>query len=177
MFRNTVTPPHMANREILERDSQVGVIERHRVSCKYCRKWVELRKPYCRVSWGDHKRTCTKPIKPRQKPGPKPGSKKRESTTASGVSPETSSAYVQLRRTEDERLSFLLSDPHATTVEPHRILCAICRRWIQLRKNSTYCTAPWVQHARKCAARYNVPRLCVLSFFVLMDVLYSPRFS
>lgn len=77
---------------------------------------------------------------------------------AAAAAAKTSDAYAitsppQIRRTESERVKLLVSDPNATTVEPHRVLCAVCGRWIQLRKNSTYCTAPWIQHVGKCVKR------------------------
>ncbi|KAF8585474.1 hypothetical protein K439DRAFT_1660249 [Ramaria rubella] len=146
---------------LLEKDPQVEDIEEYRVLCAFCEKWIQLRKdrPYCPNAWTAHKLQC---VNRRRKPGPKPGpglkKVKREPTATSGVPSEVSQGAVQVRRTEEERINFLKSDPHATTVEPHRILCAICGRWIQLRKNSTYCTAPWEQHVKKCAARHDTPR-------------------
>ncbi|EIN12701.1 hypothetical protein PUNSTDRAFT_141327 [Punctularia strigosozonata HHB-11173 SS5] len=57
------------------------------------------------------------------------------------------------RRSLDERAADLRGDPHLREVEAHRVLCAICDRWIQLRQDAAYCTLPWTQHREKCLER------------------------
>ncbi|KAF8512328.1 hypothetical protein JB92DRAFT_3117228 [Gautieria morchelliformis] len=161
---------------LLEKDPQINEIEEYRVLCAFCENWIELRRDrrYCPITWTAHKTRCVSRLR-KLGPKPRPVTKKvkREHMAASVDPPEgendglhpsfeqrlySSSGSVQIRRTEEERVKFLESDPRATMVEAHRILCAICGRWIQLRKNSTYCTAPWVQHARKCAAKHSTQR-------------------
>ncbi|KIJ34874.1 hypothetical protein M422DRAFT_34948 [Sphaerobolus stellatus SS14] len=171
---------------IFAKDAQIAQIEEYRVLCAICRTWVQLRKdrPYCPLSWTAHKLECRR-RKPTTKPATQTKKQRREHTAAS-VTPNTSHAHyppppsttsnhshsnastpaltashittpVQIRRTEEQRIFLLQTDPDAKEIEPHRVLCAICDRWIQLRKNSTYCTAPWVQHVKKCAAKHGRP--------------------
>lgn len=56
-------------------------------------------------------------------------------------------------RTEKERLAYFLADPYVAEVQPHRVLCNSCEKWIRLRKNSTYCNTPWDIHRRACLER------------------------
>lgn len=73
------------------------------------------------------------------------------------------------KRTEQERINYLASDPYVskfevtriwisllhllTPSEPYRVECAICNKWIRLRPNSTYCSIPWDAHRKSCLAR------------------------
>ncbi|TFY82309.1 hypothetical protein EWM64_g1697, partial [Hericium alpestre] len=57
------------------------------------------------------------------------------------------------KRSEEERIEYLRSDPYVSHFEPYRVLCASCHRWIRLRPNSTYCSIPWDAHRKSCLAR------------------------
>lgn len=57
------------------------------------------------------------------------------------------------KRTEDERIAYLRSDPYVAAFEPYRVLCASCDKWIRLRPNSTYCSIPWDAHRKSCLAK------------------------
>ena len=61
--------------------------------------------------------------------------------------------YGSQRRTAEQRAAFLRADRLIAAVEPHRVFCSVCRKWVQLRRDSAYCSYPWMQHRRKCLAR------------------------
>jgi hypothetical protein len=68
------------------------------------------------------------------------------------------------KRTEDERIEYLRTDPYVAHFEPYRVLCASCDKWIRLRPNSTYCSIPWDAHRKSCLAKKaSVPALSSLS--------------
>ena len=54
------------------------------------------------------------------------------------------------RRNADQRAAALRADKLLEEVEPSRVLCKMCGKWVQLRQDSTYCAYPWVQHRAKC---------------------------
>lgn len=54
------------------------------------------------------------------------------------------------RRNADQRAAALRADTLLEEVEPNRVLCKMCRKWVQLRQDSTYCAYPWIQHRSKC---------------------------
>jgi hypothetical protein len=57
------------------------------------------------------------------------------------------------KRTEEERIDYLRSDPYVSRFEAYRVLCASCDKWIRLRPNSTYCSIPWDAHRKSCLAK------------------------
>ncbi|THU89097.1 hypothetical protein K435DRAFT_803017 [Dendrothele bispora CBS 962.96] len=57
------------------------------------------------------------------------------------------------KRTEEERIAYLRSDPYVAQFEAYRVLCASCDKWIRLRPNSTYCSIPWDAHRKSCLAK------------------------
>jgi hypothetical protein len=57
------------------------------------------------------------------------------------------------RRNADQRAAILRQDPLLAEVEPHRVYCSLCQKWVQLRQDSTYCANPWQQHRSKCIVR------------------------
>ncbi|EKM50533.1 uncharacterized protein PHACADRAFT_263868 [Phanerochaete carnosa HHB-10118-sp] len=57
------------------------------------------------------------------------------------------------KRTEDERIDYLRSDPYVAQFEAYRVLCASCDKWIRLRPNSTYCSIPWDAHRKSCLTK------------------------
>ncbi|TCD68019.1 hypothetical protein EIP91_011630 [Steccherinum ochraceum] len=64
-------------------------------------------------------------------------------------------AQESRRRNAEQREAALRSDPLISEVEPNRVFCSVCRKWVQLRQDSTYCAYPWVQHRGKCLARHQ----------------------
>ena len=98
-------------------------------------------------------------------PAPEPAQSRPK---PSGPSPEPISAGPptkrrRAKRSEEERIQYLRSDPYVAQFEPYRVRCASCDKWIRLRPNSTYCSIPWDAHRKSCLARkgyavYSVTR-------------------
>ncbi|KAF7424985.1 hypothetical protein PC9H_010296 [Pleurotus ostreatus] len=59
------------------------------------------------------------------------------------------------RRDAEQRASTLRSDELIRKVEPHRVFCNLCEKWVQLKRHSPYCAYPWRQHREKCIARHQ----------------------
>ncbi|OJT02938.1 hypothetical protein TRAPUB_6477 [Trametes pubescens] len=57
------------------------------------------------------------------------------------------------RRNADQRAAALRADPLLGEVEPARVFCKLCQKWVQLRQDSTFCSYPWLQHRAKCLQR------------------------
>ncbi|KAL1940721.1 hypothetical protein VTO73DRAFT_7762 [Trametes versicolor] len=57
------------------------------------------------------------------------------------------------RRNADQRAAALRADPLLGEVEPARVFCKLCQKWVQLRQDSTFCSYPWLQHRVKCLQR------------------------
>ena len=57
------------------------------------------------------------------------------------------------KRTEEERIEYLRTDPYVAQFEPYRVLCGSCKKWIRLRPNSTYCSIPWDAHRKSCLSK------------------------
>ncbi|KAH8828026.1 hypothetical protein DL96DRAFT_1680342 [Flagelloscypha sp. PMI_526] len=59
------------------------------------------------------------------------------------------------RRNAEQRAAALRADRLISQVEPNRVFCSLCQKWVQLRQDSTYCAYPWLQHRGKCLARHQ----------------------
>ena len=57
------------------------------------------------------------------------------------------------RRNAEQREAALRADEFLAEVEPNRVFCRLCNKWVQLRQDSSFCAYPWVQHRGKCLAR------------------------
>ncbi|KIY73202.1 hypothetical protein CYLTODRAFT_440027 [Cylindrobasidium torrendii FP15055 ss-10] len=57
------------------------------------------------------------------------------------------------KRTEEERIHYLRTDPYVQAFEPYKVHCKSCDKWIRLRPNSTYCSIPWDAHRKSCLAK------------------------
>ncbi|TBU24181.1 hypothetical protein BD311DRAFT_730013 [Dichomitus squalens] len=73
------------------------------------------------------------------------------STTAEASQPQAKRRRA--KRTEEERIEYLRTDPYVAKYEAYRVLCASCDKWIRLRPNSTYCSIPWDAHRKSCLAK------------------------
>lgn len=65
-------------------------------------------------------------------------------------------AHESRRRNAEQRAAQLRSDPLVGEVEPNRVFCSLCQKWVQLRQDSSYCAYPWLQHRGKCLKRQYV---------------------
>lgn len=57
------------------------------------------------------------------------------------------------RRNAEQRAATLRADTLIGEVEPNRVFCSLCQKWVQLRQDSSFCAYPWLQHRGKCLAR------------------------
>lgn len=64
-------------------------------------------------------------------------------------------AHESRRRNAEQRAATLRADNLIGEVEPNRVFCSLCEKWVQLRQDSSYCAYPWLQHRGKCLARYT----------------------
>ncbi|KAG6335796.1 hypothetical protein ID866_3292 [Astraeus odoratus] len=64
-------------------------------------------------------------------------------------------AQESRRRNAEQRAATLRADPLIDEVEPNRVFCTLCKKWVQLRQDSSYCAYPWLQHRTKCLARHE----------------------
>ena len=62
-------------------------------------------------------------------------------------------AHESRRRNAEQRAATLRADPLVGEVEPNRVFCTLCKKWVQLRQDSSYCAYPWLQHRGKCLTR------------------------
>jgi len=54
------------------------------------------------------------------------------------------------RKTEGQRKAFLRNDVQVQEVEPWRVLCRVCERWIKLSATS-YAANNWLAHKQRCS--------------------------
>ncbi|KAI9440998.1 hypothetical protein H4582DRAFT_1513862 [Lactarius indigo] len=87
-------------------------------------------------------------------PLPPPSAPHLSDTPSSATGPNAGTGSESRRRNAEQRAALLRSDPLLAQVEPHRVFCALCRKWVQLRQDSTFCAYPWQQHRSKCVIRH-----------------------
>ncbi|KAH9971027.1 hypothetical protein BGW80DRAFT_1460913 [Lactifluus volemus] len=130
--------------------------EAGRVTCESCGKSVSYRDEntgtFTTKHWDAHKVGCSAPS---SVPPPSPPQSHAPPTGPSTVTVSAGppSKRRRAKRTEEERIQYLRSDPYVAQFEPYRVLCASCDKWIRLRPNSTYCSIPWDAHRKSCLAR------------------------
>ncbi|KAF8268837.1 hypothetical protein EI94DRAFT_1095948 [Lactarius quietus] len=131
--------------------------ESGRVTCEDCGESVSYRDErsgaFTTKHWDTHKLGC--PAHSSAPPALEPAQTRPK---PSGPSPESISAGPpskrrRAKRSEEERIQYLRSDPYVAQFEPYRVRCASCDKWIRLRPNSTYCSIPWDAHRKSCLAR------------------------
>ncbi|KAI0954778.1 hypothetical protein AcW1_006564 [Taiwanofungus camphoratus] len=126
-----------------------GEYETGRVICESCGEGISFRDEvtggFTVKHWDAHRLVCSN------------SSQTPDSLT---LDPETQLDASQpqakrrrAKRTEEERIEYLRSDPYVAQFEAYRVLCASCDKWIRLRPNSTYCSIPWDAHRKSCLAK------------------------
>lgn len=63
-----------------------------------------------------------------------------------------------VRRTEGQRRAFLRNDVQAQEVEPQRVLCRVCEKWIKLSAVCNYGAGNWLAHKQRCSPATPVLR-------------------
>ncbi|KAI0820269.1 hypothetical protein BC628DRAFT_1505971 [Trametes gibbosa] len=123
-----------------------------RIICETCGDAIPIRDEatgmFTVKLWDTHRSTCSQ--SGAQHPPEVPHD-------APAVPPDASSQNPAKRRrakrTEEERIAYLRSDPYVAKFEAYRVLCKSCAKWIRLRPNSTYCSIPWDAHRKSCLAK------------------------
>jgi len=69
---------------------------------------------------------------------------------------ESSPGGAKVRRTEAERIQCLKDDPACGEMEPHRVFCTCCDKWVNLGKRQTYALRPWEKHRIRCDQKHPV---------------------
>ncbi|KAJ8584628.1 hypothetical protein M405DRAFT_773923 [Rhizopogon salebrosus TDB-379] len=77
------------------------------------------------------------------------------SSSFKDLTPTNFPAHESRRRNAEQRAATLKADPLIEEVEPNRVFCSLCKKWVQLRQDSSYCAYPWIQHRGKCLARHE----------------------
>ncbi|KAI0311788.1 hypothetical protein OF83DRAFT_720877 [Amylostereum chailletii] len=136
-----------------------------RITCETCGEPVSYRDEHTGAFNVDlrnaHKAQCSKPARPPSEPAsassiPEPVAPIDVPVVAAAITAVAAAPPAKRRRakrTEDERIEYLRSDPYVAKFEPYRVLCASCDKWIRLRPNSTYCSIPWDAHRKSCLSK------------------------
>ena len=122
------------------------------------------------------------PSKPQVRPSGAPTELKAGSN--SNTAPGPPSKRRRAKRSEEERIQYLRSDPYVAQFDAYRVLCASCDKWIRLRPNSTFCSIPWDAHRKSCLARkgcvvisptLRIPFSCILNIPLSLIPTYSTK--
>ncbi|KAF9549081.1 hypothetical protein CPC08DRAFT_738417 [Agrocybe pediades] len=109
----------------------------------------------------------TSPMSPKGQPMPTASSSQGPQASSSRFSGPDSQSFHDLnpnnfapahesrRRNAEQRAATLRADRLIGEVEPNRVFCTLCKKWVQLRQDSSYCAYPWLQHRGKCLARHQ----------------------
>ncbi|KAJ3551564.1 hypothetical protein NP233_g13061 [Leucocoprinus birnbaumii] len=112
--------------------------------------------------WLQHRADCQKPTSP-PKHQPSSSSIHRSSRPSPPYSPSYNDLspanypppHESRRRNAEQRAATLRADKFIGEVEPNRVFCLLCQKWVQLRQDSSYCAYPWIQHRNKCEKRHQ----------------------
>jgi len=128
-----------------------GEYETGRVVCEGCGEGISFRDDetgtFTVKHWDTHRLECPNAAQQTLDPA-----LQIPETTADPMSPPQAKRR-RAKRTEEERIDYLRTDPYVAQFEPYRVLCASCDKWIRLRPNSTYCSIPWDAHRKSCLAK------------------------
>ncbi|EJD00255.1 uncharacterized protein FOMMEDRAFT_148505 [Fomitiporia mediterranea MF3/22] len=145
------SPAHSPKRTQDEQKPSVDDYEKGLVVCGTCGEGVPFRDPqsggFTLRLWDMHRDQC----RLRHDPRPEPIVFTPETTVDSMANPPLKKRRA--KRTEEERIEYLRSDPYVAQFEPYRVLCGSCNKWIRLRPNSTYCSIPWDAHRKSCLSK------------------------
>ncbi|KAJ3759797.1 hypothetical protein EV360DRAFT_41216 [Lentinula raphanica] len=67
----------------------------------------------------------------------------------------------RVRRSEHERIEYFKNQPECGSLEPNRVKCLRCQKYVALGKRTTYNVRPWEKHRATCDLKPAVE--CVLS--------------
>ena len=58
-----------------------------------------------------------------------------------------------VRRTEEQRIQYLREQPDCGELEPHRVFCKRCKRWVGMGGKPSYPVYKWTRHIEKCKTK------------------------
>ncbi|KAL7280665.1 hypothetical protein ACG7TL_005604 [Trametes sanguinea] len=121
-----------------------------RILCETCGDAISIRDEasgaFTVKHWDAHRVTC-------QNGSQNPTEVASETPSAPPDASQPPAKRRRAKRTEEERIEYLRTDPYVAKFEAYRVLCASCDKWIRLRPNSTYCSIPWDAHRKSCLAK------------------------
>jgi len=155
---------------MFSKDPDVRKYDAERVLCRMCDQWIGL--PIddhlqAVQKWVQHRASCQKPPTSNEAAPPVAGPSTSASTSSAppppvdhpstfhDLTPSSFPSHESRRRNAEQRAANLRADKLITHVEPNRVFCSLCQKWVQLRQDSSYCAYPWVQHRTKCLARHQ----------------------
>ncbi|KAH9851970.1 hypothetical protein C2E23DRAFT_860280 [Lenzites betulinus] len=123
-----------------------------RIVCETCGEAIPIRDEatggFTVKLWETHRSTCQSGVQHAPEIAQDAPAAAHDASSAQGPAKRR-----RAKRTEDERIAYLSSDPYVAKFEPYRVLCKSCAKWIRLRPNSTYCSIPWDAHRKSCLAK------------------------
>ncbi|KAK7044007.1 hypothetical protein VNI00_008176 [Paramarasmius palmivorus] len=146
------------------------------IKCEMCHQMIPFRDPktgqLCVDVWNTHKKECYSNLhsvsetsrRPRSARSPTPPHRHAPQSSQDPILYTPTSLSIsqgqgpppkrrRAKRTEEERIAYLKSDPYVAEFEAYKVLCKSCDKWIRLRPNSTYCSIPWDAHRKSCLAK------------------------
>ncbi|KAI0057394.1 hypothetical protein BV25DRAFT_1831234 [Artomyces pyxidatus] len=127
------------------------------VTCESCGEAVSFRDEgtggFTTKHWDAHKSDCSNTAQASVDRDPVPNAEDAASASESQVCVSPPHKRRRAKRSEEERIDYLRSDPYVAQFEAYRVLCGSCDKWIRLRPNSTYCSIPWDAHRKSCLAK------------------------
>ncbi|KAG5351096.1 hypothetical protein C0989_008004 [Termitomyces sp. Mn162] len=150
---------------LFSKDPDVRKFDAERVLCNLCDNWLPLNPDNHLVAvqaWLQHRAACQH-ARPPPSASPKPEPTPPPSQPPNPPSPpfhdlnpaNYAPAHESRRRNAEQRAATLRADSLIAQVEPNRVFCSLCQKWVQLRQDSSYCAYPWLQHRGKCLARHQ----------------------
>ncbi|KAF7311970.1 hypothetical protein MIND_00208700 [Mycena indigotica] len=176
-------PAYSSAFDEITRDVDVRRVESDRIMCGICEKWLALPdNPSAAIQvWHTHREDCQKTTSSLRSTAPSVSSAPKTPNPQHSHSPQPNGGHhpVHLplpdaphvvldlspanyaaphesrRRNAEQRAATLRADLLIRAVEPNRVFCSLCTKWVQLRQDSSFCAYPWLQHRGKCLARYQ----------------------
>ncbi|KAF5379362.1 hypothetical protein D9757_007611 [Collybiopsis confluens] len=56
----------------------------------------------------------------------------------------------RVRRTEEERIEYFKNQPECSSLEPNRVKCTRCQKYVALGNKTSYNVRPWEKHRARC---------------------------
>ncbi|RPD59045.1 hypothetical protein L226DRAFT_546568 [Lentinus tigrinus ALCF2SS1-7] len=147
-------------RQFMEDDPNSGEVEAHRVFCKACNEWIDLNpsRRYIMKNWVEHRRSCKGGSERSESPSKEKAAEQMEDDEASAADGSiVDAAAIKRVKKEEDRKSFIESDPLAGEVKPDAVFCKGCQAWVKLSTGTRYSLHPWKAHVQKCSGATNRP--------------------